>query len=619
MQKIILPLLFIGSPYHLIQAQEINDSQTSAVPLPEMVVTATRSVAQASHSLSASATVFDRQRIEALQVKSVPELLRYANGLDVTQNGSYGQLSSVFMRGTNSSHVLVLVDGIKIGSVTAGVSQFELLPIDQIERVEVLRGPQSSLYGSEAIGGVIQIFTRKGKASATPSVSLDAGGGSFYSHRSAGNVSGQIGESWYALGASHFNTQGFDVGAGANQPDADGFDNTAVNARLGHRFGDTTELEAFFMHDQGRNFFDSAYDGGADKSKFNNHVVGLSGNVNVTDRFKSTLRLGQSLEKLDSFISKNNQLTSRFNSTRWNASWINNVQINNENLLILGTDYRVDEIDALQKYVEHSRYDIGVFGEWHSQLLDEHFLNASLRWDNNQAFGDYVTGSMGYRYNWQKEISVMANFGNAFRSPTFNELYWPKDNWGGGGNPLLKPEQSQTVETGILGDHHWGKWELRAYHTDLENLINGWPPVNVGKARIEGIEAQISTQIWQWHPTLSLNLLDPIDAQTGKRLIRRSDKMLNFDLSRSFEQWDVGLCVHGQGKRFDVVFPPPTYEQTGAVVAGFVTLDLRSAYHIDKNWLVSAKINNLLDKHYQTVNTYNMADRNFFVSIHYNN
>ena len=165
--------------------------------LPEMVVTATRSEID-KQSLSTAATIYTRADIERLQAKSIPDLLRGSTGVDITQTGGYGQLSSVFMRGTNSSHVLVLIDGIKVGSVTAGLTQFEFLPIDQIERVEIIRGPQSSLYGSEAIGGVIQIFTRKAKNdSQTPKVTLDAGGGSYYTSKTAGTVSGKINNSWY--------------------------------------------------------------------------------------------------------------------------------------------------------------------------------------------------------------------------------------------------------------------------------------------------------------------------------------------------------------------------------------------------------------------------------------
>lgn len=607
MHKIFFSTLLLTS------VSNLHAQDTPSENLPEMVVTATRT-AVPKNSLSAATTIFTREDIERLQAKSIPELLRGSAGIDVAQSGGYGQISTIFMRGTNSTHVLVLVDGIKVGSVTAGITQFEFIPIDQIERVEIIRGSQSSLYGSEAIGGVIQIFTRKGSETKTPKVTLDAGGGSFYTHRTAGSVSGKFNNSWYSASASHFDTDGFDVGGGANQLDKDGYKNTAVNARIGHHFDNNAELEAAFLHNQGTTFYDGFYN----KTNFINQVASLVGSLDVVENWRSTLRLGQSLDQHDSFFSSNHKLASRFDSTRWNASWLNQFTLSENYQLIFGSDYHLDEIDSFTKYVESSRYDIGVFGEMHSRFFDNHFVNASVRWDKNQTFGNYVTGNVGWRYNWNYGISVLANFGNAFRSPTFNELYYPRDDWGGGGNPNLKPEQSKTYETGLLGEHDWGNWELRAYHTDIDNLILGWSPRNVAKAQIQGIEAQIGTEIYGFKPKLTLNLLNPEDKATGERLLKRTDKSLSFDISRSILDFDLAAAVIAQGDREEIAFMPD-FSQKMVNVGGFVTVDLRSAYHINENWIISAKLNNLLDKNYQTVNTYNMAGRNFFVSIHYNN
>ena len=607
MQKMLFSTLLLTSVSNLYA----QDAQLEN--LPEMVVTATRTEV-AKKTLSAATTVFTREDIEQSQAKSIPELLRGSAGIDVTQNGGYGQLSTIFMRGTNSTHVLVLVDGIKVGSVTAGLTQFEFIPIDQIERVEIIRGSQSSLYGSEAIGGVIQIFTRKGSETKTPKVTLESGGGSYFTHRTAGSVSGKLDNTWYSASASHFGTDGFNVGGGSNQPDKDGYKNTAVNARVGHHFDNNAELEGSFLHNEGTTFYDGYYN----KTNFINQVASIVGSLDVMENWRSTLRLGQSLDQNDSFFSANNKLASRFDSTRWNASWLNQFTLSENHQFVLGSDYRLDEIDSLTKFVEASRYDVGVFGEMHSRFFDDHFLNASVRWDENQAFGDYVTGNVGWRYNWKYGISALANFGNAFRSPTFNELYYPKDDWGGGGNPNLKPEQSLNYEAGLLGEHGWGNWELRAYHIDIDNLILGWPPKNVAKAQIQGFEAQIGTEIYGFKPKLTMNLLNPEDKATGERLLKRTDKSLSFDISRSIFDFDLGATVMAQGDRKDMAYMPD-FSQKIVDVGGFVTVDLRSAYHINKNWMISAKLNNLLDKNYQTVNTYNTADRNFFVSIHYNN
>jgi len=613
MQKILFSSLLLSQFSSSLHAQSIPDPQPQK--LPETIVTATRSDV-AKNELATAATVYNRQDIERLQVRSLPELLRGTLGLDLTQQGGYGKLTSVFMRGTDSSHILVLIDGIKTGSVTTGTTAFELLPIDQIERVEITKGPQSSLYGSEAIGGVIQIFTRKGNQSEKPSVTLDAGAGSYDTAQTSGTVSGKWQNNWYNLGLSHFNSEGFNAQQptpgifGVNQPDRDGYDNTGINARIGHRFDNNAEIEAFFLRAQGQTEFDGNYQ---DKTKFVNQVVGTSASMDLTDHWHSTLRLGQSQDQGDQFA-PGGAFSSRFNSTRWNASWLNRFMLADDHQLVLGSDYRLDEVDSSETYNRNSRYDVGIFTELHSRILDKHFINASLRWDENQAFGDYVTGNFGWRYHSSYGISPFASFGNAFKAPTFNDLYFPFY-----GNASLRPEQSTTFEVGLAGEH-WLQWEIRAYHTNIDNLIT---PVcnsitfecsaeNIGKSQIDGMELELKKQWLGWQGNLSLNMLNPENRETNAILPRRSEQTLSFDLSKSYGRFDLGANVLAQGRRFDDV--------TNTVrVAGFVTVDLRTAYHINNNWRLSAKLNNLLNENYQLVNTYNTPDRNFFITIHYNN
>ncbi len=609
MQKFIFGSLLLTGFNTPLQAQETVQN------LPDIVVTATRTET-AKNQLAAAATVYTRKDIERLQAKTLPELLSGSTGIDITQNGGYGKTTSVFMRGTNADHVLVLIDGIKVGSVTMGTTPFEFIPIDQVERVEIIRGPQSSLYGSEAIGGVIQIFTRKGGREDKPSVTLDAGGGSYDTYRASGTVSGKWKNSWYTLGSSQFGSQGFNARQptpgpfGVNQPDKDGYLNTALNARLGHRFDNNAEVEAFFMRAEGK----TEYDGNPNKTEFVNQVVGTTASINIVDNWRSILRLGQSRDDSDNFA-PNGSFSSKFNSTRWNASWLNELALSDDHQLVIGSDYRLDQVDSSKKFAERSRYDVGVFTELHSRILDDHFINASVRGDKNEAFGDQLTGNFGWRYNGDYGVSPFASFGNAFKAPTFNQLYFP-----GFGNSSLKAEQSTSFEAGLAGDHDWLQWEIRGYHTNIDNLIVAVTnPItfqssaeNVGKAQIDGIEAEIGTQLMGWNSKLNMNLLSPKNRESNARLPRRAEKTLSYDLSRSFGQFDLGANVLAQADRFD-----DTLNKTK--VAGYVTVDLRSAYHLSKNWTLSAKLNNLLDKQYQTINTYNTADRNFFVSIHYNN
>lgn len=602
MQKILFgSLLLTGAGTTLALPAKANSEN---INLPETVVTATRAET-ARNELATATTVFTREDIAKRQVRTLPELLKTAPGIDLVEQGGYGKNTSLYMRGTNSDHILVLIDGIKAGSVTSGSAAFQFIPIDQIERVEIIRGPQSSLYGSEAIGGVIQIFTRKGAQTDKPSVTLETGAGSFDTFTSSGTVSGKWQNSWYTLGASHMNSQGIDARQPTttlNEPDRDGYHNTGINARIGRRFDNNAEIEAFFM----RAFGKTEFDGTPNKTDFVNQVVGTTAGFDLLDNWRSTLRFGQTQDDGDNFR-PNGGFFSRFNTTRWNATWLNNITINPNHQVTLGTDYRLDEVQSSTRYNESSRYDVGVFGEVHSRVFDDHFLNASLRWDDNEAFGDSVTGNFGWRYNWNYGLSAFASFGNAFKAPTFNQLYFPNY-----GNPNLKAEESTSFEAGLAGNHDLASWELRAYHTNIDNLIAIFPVENVDQAQIDGMEGELSTQLFGWNNSLNMALLSPRDRVTNLNLARRASQTLSYDLSRSFDAVDVGAHVLAQGSRFDD-------RANRTEVGGFVTVDLRAAYHIDKHWMLSAKLNNLLDKQYQTVDTYNNFGRNFFFTLHYNN
>lgn len=606
MNQRLFNLLLLGGLTTPVLANSTNET------LPTMVVTATRAE-QDSSELAAGTTVYTRKDIARLQINALPDLLKNSIGIDMTQQGGYGKISSIFMRGTNSNHVLVLIDGIKVGSATTGTSPFELIPIDQIERVEIIRGPQSSLYGSEAIGGVIHIFTRKGTHGEQPKFTVETGGGSYDTAKVAAGVNGSWNTSWYAFSASHLTSQGFNARQPTtgffayNEPDHDGYENTSGNARIGHRFANNAEIEAFFLRAQGTTEYDGSFQ---NKTHFIEQVFGLSGSMAISDNWRATVRLGQSRDDGD-YFAPNNTLASRFNTTRWNATWLNQFTITDKHQLIIGSDYRVDEIDtdSNNPYSKNSRYDFGGFGELHSRLFDNHYITASLRGDGNEAFGNYVTGNISWRYHAPLGLSPFASFGNAFKAPSFNELYYPY-----GGDVNLKPEESQSVEAGLTGDYSWAKWEVRAYHTEIENLILWLPPSfsanNIGKVKIDGIETEIGTQFYGWNTKLNLSLLNPHDDTNHSRLARRADKLLSFDLSKSFEQLDIGTTVLAQGERFD-------NPQNTIKVAGFVTVDLRAAYHLNKNWLFSAKLSNLLDQNYQTASTYNNAGRNFFISVQY--
>ena len=598
----VLALISIGFS---VQAEE-------ATELPRLVVTATRTD-QAIDHLTAAGTVFTRQDIERLQVQNVPDLLKQATGVDVSESGGAGKASSVFIRGTSSKHVLVLVDGVRIGSVTLGSSPFSSLPIDQIERVEIVRGSQSSLYGSEAIGGVIQIFTRKGshKAGNKPTVSVDLGGGSYDTAKVSGNVSGNFKNAWYAFGASHITTEGFSSRNDGDN-DRDGYENTSFNARAGYKFDNSLSLEVFALKSQGENQFDDQY-GNLSANDSNDFViqnVGSSASFQVNQDWLASLSIGESRDE-----SRNHDNTF-FNTRRRTVRLINNFTLDNNHKVVIGSDFRQDQVESHQSYAETDRYDIGGFAEYYGSWFNAIDFNASVRGDEDQQFGSHVTGGVGFRVDlFNSGLDFIGNFSTGYKAPTFNDLYWP-----GAGNSSLKPEESTTFEVGLEGRYQWGQFSLRAFHTNIDNLIDWaptgkfsggfeiWQPSNINSAQIDGIEGEISTQLYDWNIALNASALSPRDRKTNQRLSNRSQLLLGFDLSREFfNSLTIGSAFNVSGDRLS-----GTTKLHGSTV-----WDLRAAYQLNKSWTLKGKLNNLLNDQYQTNKGYNTADRNYFFSINY--
>lgn len=579
--------------------------------LPKLIVTATRTDQSIDH-LSAASTVFTRHDIERLQLQSVPELLKQATGVDVTESGGPGKAASVYIRGTGSGHVLVLIDGVRIGSVTLGSSPFSSLPIDQIERVEIVRGSQSSLYGSDAIGGVIQIFTRKGQYTDNnkPTLSIEAGGGSYDTAHVSGNVSGKYKQLGYAVGVSHITTSGFNASSSTSQDaDRDGYKNTSFNIRTDYKINNDYSVEAFFLRSQGENEFDNNF--GSDRNDFVIQNIGLSGYMQFSDNWLSTLRLGESRDQ------SRQPDGDFFNTRRRMVSLSNKIKLNSNHQIIIGSDFRNDHIESHQSYAETDRYDIGGFAEYYGRWFDLIDFNASVRGDEDEQFGSHITGNSGFRIGLANSgIDVVANFSSGYKAPTFNDLYWPDGSFGVG-NPYLKPEESTTFEVGLEGQHDWGNWVIRAYHTNIENLIN-WEPItpgsfkyqpkNVNKAQIDGIEGEISTQLYGWNITLNGNALSPKDRVSNQRLSDRAQLQLGVDISKEiFDHLNIGSSLNVSGDRLD-----GTTKSHGAIV-----WDIRAAYQINNSWSIKGKLKNLLNDQYQTNKGFNTADRNFFVSVNY--
>lgn len=582
-----------------------------------VIVTASRT-AQTADTALASVTVISRKDIEQQQARSVQDLLRGVAGISISNNGGMGKTSSVFMRGTESDHVLVMIDNIKVGSASSGTTAFENIPIDQIERIEIVRGPRSSLYGSEAIGGVIHIITRKGTGSGFRQ-HLNFGGGSFGTYEGATGMSYNGTQGWLNLTASGIGTQGFNACNGTSSAgcfvdtsdptlfDRDGYRNVAGSMRGGYRFQNGMEIETSFMQSAGKTHFDGSF---VNKAVLMQQVVGGVIRYAPTTFWNFNLIAGSSREDSDNFLGTAFQ--TRFNTVRDTVSVLNTFTVAKDQQLTVGMDYQRDHIKSTEAFSVTSRNNWGVFAQ-HQANIASHNLQFSIRHDDNQQFGSRVTGNAGWSYPLADKFLLVANFGSAFKAPTFNELYFP-----GFGNANLKPEDSRSFEFGTRGHANWGNWSINAYETHIDNLITFdsriFAPNNIGQARIRGIEGIVSAQIMEWQINTNLTLMEPVDRGPGSGhgniLPRRAEQSFRLDLNRQYGKYAVGSMLLVEGERYDDLANTRKLEP-------YAKLDLRAEYLFAPKWRLQGRIDNVSDEYYETAAFYNQAGRSFFAMVRY--
>ncbi len=581
-----------------------------------LVVTATRMAQTADETLSAI-TIITRDEIERSQAGSITELLRGRTGIDIVSQGGAGQLTSMFMRGTNPGHVSLLIDGIRMGSVTAGRVSWEFIPLQQVERIEIVRGPNSALYGSETIGGVIQIFTRSGQGPLQWSAM--AGGGRYNTREAALDFSGSADNNWFSGRLSRLETDGFDAreptvefGTPINDPDDDGHDNTSLSLRAGRRFSGGAELEFLGLHAEGNIEFDSS-DPFPNEDDFVEQVLGVSLRTPLTEFLNLTATAGRSLDERKSFRTGAPGSTTQFDSERRSFSLQADYSNSDTDIFTFGLDYHDDRVDSSTPYNETARYTQAVFAQYRGER-GRHTLLARIRPLDDEQFGSHTTGNLAWGYQLHATTRLIASWGTAYRAPTFNDLYFPDFMGFPTSNPDLDPEESETLELGAEGSAGGLDWDLRIFRTRIDNLIvfdlATFLPANVNKATIEGLEATLSGDLYGWTTSTSATFLNPSDDNTGNILPRRAKRSLKLDIYRRFGKAAIGASFITQSSRFD--------DQGNTVkLGGYGLLDLRASWQLSRDWQLQGRLENAFDKDYQTVDTYNTAGRSLFVTLRY--
>ncbi|MGY2401332.1 TonB-dependent receptor domain-containing protein [Pseudomonas sp. SDO5271_S396] len=605
MKRLHLALLLLPTP------DLLADTRDQALSLPDVVISTNRQV-QARNDSSAANTVFTRDDIDRLQPTSVTDLLSRVPGVQVARTGGRGSLPGIFIRGTKSAQSLVLVDGQRIANATSGDSGLQFLSVDQIERVEVLRGSRSVIYGSDAIGGVIQIFTRRNaQAGVHPRLHLGFGSNQTW-ERSLG-LSGGDERTRFNLGASLDETQGINWTheSFASDGDHDAYRNKSISLNLSHSLNDDLEVGFNLLDGRGKSEYDNpfgrfiSFSETVGQKPYTDYTVSsASGYVDarLNERWQTRLELGHSenRDKKRDYLSNDG---SAFNTYRDSVNWQNDVTLDDRNRLILGGDWYEDRVHASTDFDQDSRWNRAVFIQ-HRFAAERFSTELGLRHDTNQQFGSQNTWSGTLTVPLNPDNDVLLSYSEGFRAPSFNDLYYP-----GSSNPNLKPEHSKSYELqwrSQLSDST--RLETSLYRTDLKDAIVAQPvdfyiPHNVASARINGFEAALKQELFGWQGNLGLSIIDPRDRDSGHTLARRARRTLSLDLDRQFDKLGVGASWQAVSNSYDD-------EENRNRLGGYALLGLRSSWALNREVLLSVKVDNVLDKTYARA-MYSYQDPNF--------
>ena len=593
MKRLCLALLLLPC------ADLLADTRDQALKLSDVVISANRQV-QARNDSSAANTVFTRADIDRLQPTSVTDLLSRVPGVQVAPTGGRGSLPGIFIRGTKSEQSLVLVDGQRIANTTSGDSGLQYLNVDQIERVEVLRGSRSVIYGSDAIGGVIQVFTRRNaEQGLQPRLKLGFGSNQTW-ERSLG-LSGGDEHTRFNLGASLDETAGINASHASfpSDGDHDAYRNQSISLNLSHSFSE--ELEAGFnlLDNRGKSEYDNSYgryDGATGQSlgqkPYTDYTVSSASgylDAKLNDSWQSRLELGHS-ENRDTKRDTLSDDYSAFNTYRDSVNWQNDLTLDEQNSLIVGGDWYEDRFHGSTTFTENSRWNRAAFVQhrFHSQWFS---TELGLRRDQNQQFGGQNSWSGTLTLPVNPDNDLLLSYSEGFRAPTFNDLYYPDTQYS---NPNLQPETSKSYELqwrSQLSDST--RLEASLYRTDLSDaiILDAGKPQNVASARINGFEAALKQELFGWQGNLGLSLIDPRDRDSGHTLARRARRTVNLDLDRQFDQLGLGASWQAISSSYDD-------EANRNRLGGYALLGLRSSWALNREVSLSLKVDNVLDKSY---------------------
>lgn len=586
--------------------------------VPEVVVSADR-IEEPLKEITSQVTVITKDELEKKNFVFITDVLRTLPQVYVSTYGGPGQIAgAILSRGIKSAHTLVLIDGLKVNDPSSGMFDFGSLTVDEIERIEIIEGPQSTLYGSEAVAGVINIVTKKGKGKPKAEIFLE--GGSYETYKPSFEVSGEFKGFDFRLNTFHYYTDGFSAYRYGSEKD--GFKNSFVSAKIGLNLLPKVRFEFLGRYNYGRIEYD---DWGADAEnlrKDHNYLVSAKLNLALFEQFKQTFSIYKNYSQRKSYEPESWSPYTRYTPYIEGFSWENFLNLGKIYSLVFGLDFKREKVEMFSESSwEPSSYNkkreyTGIFLNNKLSFLDNKlFLNAGLRYDNYKNLGEKTTYRLGISYLIPKvDIKLKANYGTSFRVPTFDDLYYP-----GFSNPNLKSEESKGWDLGFEKAFLENKLiaEGSIFYQRYKDLIqwicdpSTWQcqPQNIGKAVIKGAEANLSLKLTQ-----NLNLkanytyLDPEDKEKEKYLIYKPSHKAGATLEYLWKNFSILADYVYTGERFADLLNTQKLKS-------YSLFNLSVNYSFNPKFKFYLRIENLFNANYEEVKDYGTPDSSFYTGI----
>ena len=608
--------------------------QAQGLEINPVIVTATRQEQGVNESI-ASVSLIERDEITQTGANTLGELLSKGPGVEFSRQGSPGSAETVFIRGANGGHTLVLIDGVRIGSASLGTAALEAIPLEQVQRIEVLRGPGSALYGSDAIGGVINVITMNGQNAKTPAVAGSIGLGTQKTFATHVSTSHKTETTSFNLNAGTSGSAGINSLLTTTNPgynaDKDGYNSQNFGLNVAHQLDQNIQLGGGFLNSKTNSHYD-AYQTDQAWNRVNGSLnylrtheitaANIYAKFSPTKKWDATLRVANSVDSDEQTSSSAGSPNDRYKTSQNQYTFQNDITLPVGKGLLL-VERLEQKLDSNNTYSIYERTVDSYAAGW-SGNLGRNSLQVNLRQDHNSQYGEKNSQYFGYAYKIASAWSVATSYGTAFKAPTFNDLYFPVTPFVGGGNPNLKPEEAVNREVSLRFENEHIKGYWTHFDNKIKNLIQwaddgtgAWYPANIASASIKGEEIGVSAQIKAWKYKADLTFQDPKDDVTGARLMSRAKHYATLSSSYSTTDYKVGAELKLIGSRY---YDP----STPTVMGGYSLFNLVGEYKLNKDWKAFARIDNVFDRNYELAHVssapaavYGVLGRTAFVGVRY--